>query len=78
MQIEGKIYLRPGEQPLLESDLYNEVAYLECEDYCGNGYPLHGFFSIYKPEVLLGELTKKLETLDQKFKVSQRTWKVTF
>lgn len=38
--------------------------------------PAHGFISVFKPSVLMGELMERFNANDHQFKINNKTWKV--
>ena len=76
-QFGGKVYLSHDEEAKTDTDAA-QIIRLRLKDFKGEQDGTHQFFSHFRPDYLLTELTSKMNTEGKQFTVSDTTWKVNF
>lgn len=73
----GKVYLREDEIAGPETTA-DQIVRLRLKEFQGERGGPNQFFSVFKPDYLLTELTASMNTEGKEFTVSDATWKVNF
>ena len=75
LKIGNTHYLETDEEvtEIAEGD---EIINLQEKELALAETPAHGFISVFKPSVLMGELIERFNANDHQFRINNKTWKV--
>lgn len=76
-QLNGKVYLSVDEQATEPTEA-DQIVRLRLKDFDTTTSHNNCFFSIFRPDYLLNQLTTKMNEQGQQFEMSDQTWKITF